>query len=559
MPVNSIPSASPLDSIPNELLSLIFEHGYFEAEQTDDIFKSYTARVSRRWRNVTLSTPSLWSVLQLSAGNIGQRLISLPIYLERSMDHPLDIRLNCFWTQETNEHLMGLLMPHSKRWRSLSIIAHNTDIFGHIQNTPVPLLRSLKISYFAPERELTMFSLFCGNLPNLTNLCLRNVSFRQMSVPIHTLTTLEIRGYGTWPDYASLSQMLAESTSLTRLVIHVKPGSVLSDVNRRDQPPILLPALRSFEVLTSEWLTHEIRDLVRLFVCPIIETLTIHGYAPSYIDADSSMEIMSFSGGGSNNPRLVVQTSDMYIAWGSLMPSIAATIKTLELRNVKWPSASQFSEMFAAMPALETWLIPQVRPDSILRDMSVDTSSVLPCTLLPSLRTLDIQVQPDPQGSSYNDGVTCLLSMISSPLLSSLALANLTSREWNNVIRSVSKKPQAYPALVSLTLSDIPEPLSCESNPSDAFPYLRDLSLFNVGSNPIIRPLLHQGVWPDLTMLSISGDANASKPLLHRVIAAREEMSVPLRMLFLDKYFTMNLESWTWMKEHVLDVVEIPS
>jgi hypothetical protein len=47
-------------------------------------FRSLESQISQRFRQLGLYTPSLWSVIHLSPGNISRELAQLPTYLERS-------------------------------------------------------------------------------------------------------------------------------------------------------------------------------------------------------------------------------------------------------------------------------------------------------------------------------------------------------------------------------------------------------------------------------------------------------------------------------------------
>ncbi|KXN82983.1 Ubiquitin carboxyl-terminal hydrolase 22, partial [Leucoagaricus sp. SymC.cos] len=83
----------PIDSIPNEILSRIFESGYFEGENLDCDFRTLVENVSRRWWQTAHHTQSLWSTCHLSQGNLDNTIDDLPVFLKHSGDYPLDIYL----------------------------------------------------------------------------------------------------------------------------------------------------------------------------------------------------------------------------------------------------------------------------------------------------------------------------------------------------------------------------------------------------------------------------------------------------------------------------------
>ncbi|KAL4072645.1 hypothetical protein V8B97DRAFT_334882 [Scleroderma yunnanense] len=65
--------------------------------------KEKLARVSRRWRDIILGCPSLWTTIE-----VGSTTPSPKVYLGRSRDAPLDIIIRC--------------RPSAPRWRSMAII-----------------------------------------------------------------------------------------------------------------------------------------------------------------------------------------------------------------------------------------------------------------------------------------------------------------------------------------------------------------------------------------------------------------------------------------------------
>jgi hypothetical protein len=93
-------------NLPSETLSAIFEAGlpetpktrergraswFDQSEERTTPFELLVSSVSRRWRNVALQTPRLWTVLVIDALGLTHDLYDL--YLHRSKMCPLDITL----------------------------------------------------------------------------------------------------------------------------------------------------------------------------------------------------------------------------------------------------------------------------------------------------------------------------------------------------------------------------------------------------------------------------------------------------------------------------------
>ncbi|EAU85208.1 hypothetical protein CC1G_06224 [Coprinopsis cinerea okayama7 len=548
------PSAG-IDALPNELLAHILELAYLWPGR-DDHLRATILQVSRRLRNVMIETPSVWSVYWLSQGNIEQFLPMLPVYLERSKGYPLDIALHCYWDPEITSTVMGMFLPHSHRWQHLAITTPNPDVFSFLESTPVPILESLKLYHFSSARRLAIpREVFDNSAPKLSTLLLRNVSLDRIRMPLRQLSKLELRGHGRWPQYSELCEMLADSDTLEKLIIHVKPHTVLEDINRGDEPPILLPALRTFTLYTSEWMTPPVAELIRTFSCPNIESLLIQedpGSAPS-----AEHDIVRYT--ASPQPTLSVYFADAEVAWRCLSPEQSENLKVLRLRRAGWSDYSRLLNMFRALPALESMVITELNPTTVVEELEPEALQRDVPISIPSLRTLDIDVIRN-YWSPQNKDISRFIRLFRLPNIANLSLRNLSTSEWQNILTVFDAHNEDYKALTSLTIaqmhdltvgaadhesdSDLPS-----STPVDAFPHLQHLSLIDVSANPILVYLLsrsqtHTIVWPELQTITLRGNTFTGKPLLHRIIEDRKELGKPLVRLYLDACFRCNGDSW---------------
>ncbi|KAF9545041.1 hypothetical protein CPC08DRAFT_397164 [Agrocybe pediades] len=614
---------SLIDSIPNELLSLIVELGFFdfadaEGFSPDVDFRSTALQISQRFRQVALCTPTIWSVYHVSQGNIRSQLRhELPANLPRSKEYPLDIRLSCFWDACYTEGLMKLLVPYSKRWRRLSIVTMNANVFEFLQHVPVPLLEELDISFYSHERRTSLpLNIFDdGRTPRLSSLCLRNVNLTDLPFALRNLTTLEIRGYGTWPEFEQFSEMLSGSTSLEKLVLHVKPGHVVhqqlfpvladssSNNHHHAKGQIILPELRVFEVYTSEWLSSGIVSLINVFSCPKLESLVLREGVGSA--SETARTIMSYTAQPHlhRNPaqlpypvlepvcngfpnRLFVQSASLSLACRSFPASL---LTSLELRRVMLPSHMSMKQAFSSLKNLKhlyffdvspnegiLQMLDNVEPVYFQEKMVQGMESTIP---IPSLETLMLgfrhcAVAVDPLGKDYS---AAFIRTFSLPALRSLVLKDLTLSQWKSIADVFEAHAEEYPQLTSLKLIDVNDILPTNTDhPSycsltRSFPYLRRLSLDGVTCNQVLRELLSASsssftiptppdrddaadvvfACPHLEVLSICNDSNVSKPLLHRLVSSRMDAGRPLRRLYLDEHFSKNGDSWDWLKEKI--------
>ena len=588
-----------MDRLPNEILSLIFEFGYFDFDvirEPNTSFRSLVSQTSQRFRQLVLHTPSLWSVIRISPGNISHELAQLPTYLERSKEYPLDIQLNMFWNTNLTGSVMEGLCPHSIRWQRLSIVAANRYIFSFLQHTSAPCLKHLHILYYSHERRTALPpAIFRGHLPMLSYLHLRNIDNAGLHFAFQGLNTLEIRGCGIWPTIPKLKEML-DGSSLQRLVLHVKPRAVMQQIfpgmpeSCRDLQ-ILLPELRTMEVGATELLTPGISDLVRIFVCPKLENLFVRegrgsvtkvpGRAIFHYSKASSPATSPSVGSIQPPPlpapiscRLFLRSANLQFAAHAFSTT---AVSTLELHKIYWPRRDTTRDVFTSLNHLQHLLIYEHNPTEALfqildnHDEMPQDPPLAPIFTIPSLETFAIEFSHVARMPPSDDAIL-FIRLFSLPSLKALRLKKLGLPQWKRITEKFRQYMAEYPALASLTLTDISDIIPTDphdpsyTNITDAFPHLSQLSLEGVSSNALIQQLLpspilgptgeslHMDVpvpLPNLRTLSIRNDTNVSKPLLHRIIIARQNMGVPLSTLYMDSRFAGNVESLEWIREHV--------
>ncbi|RXW18760.1 hypothetical protein EST38_g7095 [Candolleomyces aberdarensis] len=460
---NRASSFAPIDELPNEILAHIVELAYFSEELPYDELRLAVSHTSSRFRQITLTTPSLWSKYHLTQGNVHDYLDHLPKYLHLSKGYPLDLHFSCFWPESLSQRLMDLFLPLSHRWRHLSITTPNADIFSYLVDVSAPILTTVSLSHFSSQRRHVLdYHAFGGLLPSLTHLLLRNISLDRLNIPLRNLTKLEIRGYGTWPRFSTLEELLSGSETLEEMVFHVKPGLVLRDVNREPgQAPIHLPALRSFTVYTSEWLTGDVVELIRTFDFPNLHSLVVHeGSGLGFID---SRDILRYT--SSPVPSMAVSYAAISTALRCLAPRQLETLNTLELLRPTWTNYSSLREVFRSMESLQKLVVSEFNPHTALADLDIIRDSILleasgvefayPLISSSSLRTLEIDLIQDHRPSTAD--LLLFIRLFSLRSLSSLILRHLSKEDWNDVLSSFATHVDDYPSLKLLTAGDMHE------------------------------------------------------------------------------------------------------
>lgn len=151
----------PVLTLPNEIVSEIFIKALPEEpyrSPPDDASPSPSGpscplllgQVCRRWRQIALSTPSLWTALDLSLDdkltNHKNQLCLLQTWLERSRACPLTISIYWDGSSPVGTHeFIEVLVPHSQRWEHMDFIIPFRDLL--LIKGDMPLLRELAIGF----------------------------------------------------------------------------------------------------------------------------------------------------------------------------------------------------------------------------------------------------------------------------------------------------------------------------------------------------------------------------------------------------------------------------
>ncbi|KAJ7590270.1 hypothetical protein C8J56DRAFT_859690 [Mycena floridula] len=427
----------PIQQLPNELLTLIFEQGSFLTHpKSRDItsrymtllpdnsrpFMSTVAKVSQRWRHVAINNPALWSFIHISGGphidELHRQTDWVPTHLQRSQSLPIDIVL-CT-AQLSAMYIVRQLERFSDRIRSLNIIVPNIfalpPIIAAFEKVSAPNLETLEISSEkfhdgAASETLRNMGHFLSSSPKLAHVRLIRVYTLWRSAPLRGLTSLELI-FITWPDYTEFGDMLAESPALETLIMHVDSSS--RRLERQNRPPISLPNLRKLEIR----------------------------------------------------------------AWYSTL----------------------------------------------------------------------------------HDNFSSLFQLFAAPALQCVTLKGITASEWCRLLVYFRTQRNNYPLLRSLDLANIKGLIFVDSSAVRAFPHLEHLSLTGIYSNAFCQLLLDEKtddgyrvpVWPHLKTLSIASDADSNPALLQGAIAARLSIGRPIARLILDRPFFENasmVNVVTWLRE----------
>ncbi|KAJ7500624.1 hypothetical protein B0H11DRAFT_2275829 [Mycena galericulata] len=248
---------SGIDRLPNELLSAIFifaieQHCYDESDPSTTT-PTTISHICHRWRQVALSTGSLWTNVVLTFPTSNEQLSRTLTWLGRSKTYPLDLLLDFRdpswdWDEDTHgfrwadmESVLRLLLPSASRWRTVELLTDTwAPIFSFLLHTRAvgsSLARLEKLhlarcnAYFAAKGELFApaalsqhLPLFGGDeavVPHLREVILTGVHIDWAAQALTSLTKLELKyqAADVMPSVAQFSHILAACPDLEELAI----------------------------------------------------------------------------------------------------------------------------------------------------------------------------------------------------------------------------------------------------------------------------------------------------------------------------------------------------
>ncbi|KAG2072091.1 hypothetical protein BDR04DRAFT_1097414 [Suillus decipiens] len=303
---------STIAAIPDELLSVIFHvatHDFHDCY--DAIFHATTiSHVCQRWRNVSLSTSSLWTVIVLTFPTHRTQFFRTIDWLARSRSRPLHLYMDfrdpswnwdevshCFgW--KNMENVMRLILPYVHRWQKVELLTDTwAPIFTFLSYTSriksAPMLQDVLLSrcnaFFAAKGELfrpsTMrhpVSWFGGGsaFHSLRRVSLAGVHVNWTNSGLSGLMELEFKYHASevMPTLHEFCDIISSCPELERLSILGWGPQI--DVNVAPmQRTLYLPHLRDFAFGFID-IDYAI-DILSLFYFPALERLLLEDISSS--------------------------------------------------------------------------------------------------------------------------------------------------------------------------------------------------------------------------------------------------------------------------------------
>ncbi|KZP26758.1 hypothetical protein FIBSPDRAFT_928435 [Athelia psychrophila] len=255
LPSYAMPSCRPIERIPPETLSNIFT-----AFMPDNPPKAHDcnspvvlACVCRRWRDIALSTPQLWTSfhLMLVHSTIHHDKRTAKTWPSRSGALPLTIKLGFdqapwfYKLAPEASDVLAILFPHAHRWRKLicrldcELLAQFHHVRGHLSS-----LEHLDFEATYDSGTVTNMIDAFDQASCLAHLTLNQCSdLEEYNMPLtprwQDLKRLDVR----FDSSEELMATLYQCRSLEHLQVRVPDWDVTVD-----RPPLILPRLHTFQL-----------------------------------------------------------------------------------------------------------------------------------------------------------------------------------------------------------------------------------------------------------------------------------------------------------------------
>ncbi|KAJ7609012.1 hypothetical protein FB45DRAFT_373478 [Roridomyces roridus] len=202
-----VPILSPLRRMPPEILVQIFlwtlPSFHERSGGVSDTQKSpwTPSRVSSRWREISLSTPSLWTTVHIDFVHEEDPLHSDILQTELQRSATLNLKAHFYGEEEADSadqlKLFDLLSKHSARWEALTIQLSSALVPRLAQlRGRLPSLRWLWLQWDSEQSQVGVDSITCfKSAPSLVDASVITKSrFIPIYVPAHQLTSYHLHG-----------------------------------------------------------------------------------------------------------------------------------------------------------------------------------------------------------------------------------------------------------------------------------------------------------------------------------------------------------------------------
>ncbi|KAK1226905.1 hypothetical protein PQX77_010121 [Marasmius sp. AFHP31] len=351
---------APIHRLPTEMLANIFKHAIHGKSYYEQISRTQASTVFTlsvvcgRWREIILSTPSLWSYISFQLNDwlhieeydeddmplqvatdmeveISRLARIVQLFLKRSQSTQLDLDLNfvLISPSETRSfiavrRMCDVLFPTAQRWRSLNIAGQAPTFDSHALYALFSNLSSLK-HLGLPGRFWSGRPL--SGCPSLTSISLReDVNPAMLLVPWQQVKRLDFTGYSG--SIEKVADILRSCSGVEDLTLELAPFAVPTSL------PIVVPFVRSFTVKGFN-ASRAGPNSISIFQCLSLPQLTVL----SIIGDETHLGIEAFADflrrSSCNITHLTIQTSDEHRANKDVIIPFLRLLPTLKVLRLE--------------------------------------------------------------------------------------------------------------------------------------------------------------------------------------------------------------------------------
>ncbi|KAF7348441.1 Beta-lactamase domain-containing protein [Mycena venus] len=190
----------PVLTLPTEIAGDIFSDYVGKAHdiRQRDSGPLVLISVCQRWREIGLSTCSLWASVSLlitskCRWNDAKHFPLFELWLFRAGSHPLDISVSA--PNGTPSRMLSFLSRYSAQWRSFAFFFHPSEaaVLDDLIHGYIPYLAKLDISGIPDGSGPVLLNAF-REAPSLREVSLSHAALQSVSLPWIQLTHLKING-----------------------------------------------------------------------------------------------------------------------------------------------------------------------------------------------------------------------------------------------------------------------------------------------------------------------------------------------------------------------------
>ncbi|KAJ7909672.1 hypothetical protein B0H13DRAFT_2330127 [Mycena leptocephala] len=234
----------PVLELPNEIVSDIFMHFlpfyHLFPPLIGLLSPTLLTQICRRWREIALGTPALWSTITSYHPSIDipfdLAIHAFDAWLKRSRCCPVSSRFDANESQMDVAEFLAMVVPHRARLEHLKLSSWRSYL--PILDGPMPLLRYLDLRLFDSSEAIS-----CREMPLLRTVVLNDDAAFSVILPWAQLTSLTL--LCVYPE--ECVPILLQTSSL----VHCKL-ELFDSTNDQPTPDITLPCLESLTLFNPD-------------------------------------------------------------------------------------------------------------------------------------------------------------------------------------------------------------------------------------------------------------------------------------------------------------------